>query len=121
MTLRPLTSASRDSADSYAAPRLPITTSKNDDGTTGKLKQENWPDYAQYLEDYVQYLRENGVELDAISIQNEPDWPAQYAGCLWDPTEIADFVKTNDRSINCKIIALETLAISDKMKKVQMK
>ena len=27
------------------------SNAKNDDGTTGKLKQENWPDYAQYLED----------------------------------------------------------------------
>ena len=86
---------------------------KNSDGTTGKLKRENWADYAQYLEDYVQYLRTNGVELDAISIQNEPDWPAQYAGCLWDASEIAEFVKTYGRSISCKIMAPETLAVSD--------
>ena len=70
------------------------SNAKNSDGTTGKLKRENWPDYAQYLEDYVQYLRKNGVELDAISIQNEPDWPAEYAGCLWSASEIAEFVKT---------------------------
>ena len=86
---------------------------KNSDGTTGKLKRENWPDYAQYLEDYVQYLRNNGVELDAISIQNEPDWPAQYAGCLWDASEIAEFVKTYGKSISCKVMAPETLAVSD--------
>ena len=86
---------------------------KNDDGTTGKLKKENWADYAQYLEDYVQYMRQNGVELDAISIQNEPDWPAQYAGCLWDASEIAEFVKTYGRTISCKVMAPETLAVSD--------
>ena len=67
---------------------------KDPDGTLGYLKKENWPDYAQYLEDYVQYLRDNGVELDAISIQNEPDWTASYAGCLWSASEIAEFVKT---------------------------
>ena len=86
---------------------------KNSDGTTGKLKRENWPDYAKYLEDYVQYLRQNGVELDAISIQNEPDWPAEYAGCLWSASEIAEFVKTYGRTISCKIMAPETLAVSD--------
>ena len=86
---------------------------KNSDGTTGKLKREHWADYAQYLEDYVQYLRENGVELDAISIQNEPDWPAEYAGCLWSAQEIAEFVKTYGSSISCKVIAPETLAVSD--------
>ena len=89
------------------------SNAKNEDGTTGKLKRENWPDYAQYLEDYVQYLRQNGVELDAISIQNEPDWPAQYAGCLWDASEIAEFVKTYGKNISCKVIAPETLAVSD--------
>ena len=86
---------------------------KNEDGTTGKLKRENWDDYAQYLEDYVQYLRENGVELDAISIQNEPDWAATYAGCLWSASEIAEFVKTYGRTISCKIMAPETLAVND--------
>ena len=83
------------------------------DGTKGYLKKENWPDYAQYLEDYVQYLRTNGVELDAISIQNEPDWKAKYAGCLWSASDIAEFVKTYGKSISCKVMAPETLGISD--------
>ena len=89
------------------------SNAKNEDGTTGKLKKENWADYAQYLEDYVQYLRQEGVELDAISIQNEPDWPATYAGCLWDASEIAEFVKTYGPTISTKVMAPETLAVSD--------
>ena len=89
------------------------SNAKNEDGTLGYLKKENWADYAQYLEDYVQYLRENGVELDAISIQNEPDWAATYAGCMWSASDIAEFVKTYGRSISCKIMAPETLAVSD--------
>ena len=89
------------------------SNAKNSDGTTGKLKRANWADYAKYLEEYVQYLRKNGVELDAISIQNEPDWAATYAGCLWDASEIAEFVKTYGRTISCKIMAPETLAVSD--------
>ena len=89
------------------------SNAKNSDGTTGKLKRANWADYAKYLEEYVQYMRKNGVELDAISIQNEPDWAATYAGCLWDASEIAEFVKTYGRTISCKIMAPETLAVSD--------
>ena len=89
------------------------SNAKNSDGTTGSLKRENWADYAKYLDDYVKYLRENGVELDAISIQNEPDWPAEYAGCLWSASEIAEFVKTYGKSISCKIMAPETLAVRD--------
>ena len=89
------------------------SNAKNSDGTTGSLKRENWADYAKYLEDYVQYLRKNGVELDAISIQNEPDWSAEYAGCLWSASEIAEFVKTYGKSISCKVMAPETLAVRD--------
>ena len=86
---------------------------KNSDGTLGYLKKENWADYAQYLEDYVQYMRKNGVELDAISIQNEPDWQATYAGCMWSASDIASFVKQYGKNISCKVMAPETLAVSD--------
>jgi len=86
---------------------------KNEDGQLGRLKAENWADYAQYLEDYVQYMRNNGVELDAISIQNEPDWQATYAGCLWSAEEIARFVKTYGPKISCKVMAPETLSVND--------
>ena len=89
------------------------SNAKNSNGEQGYLKKENWADYAQYLEDYVQYLRKNGVELDAISIQNEPDWPCEYAGCLWSASDMASFVKTYGRTISCKIITPETLAVSD--------
>lgn len=89
------------------------SNAKNSDGTLGYLKKEHWADYAQYLEDYVQYMRNNGVELDAISIQNEPDWQAEYAGCMWSASDIASFVKTYGRTISCKIIAPETLGVSD--------
>jgi len=89
------------------------SNAKDADGTLGYLKRENWPDYAQYLEDYVQYLRQNGVELDAISIQNEPDWPASYAGCLWSASEMAEFVKTYGPTISCKVMTPETLSVND--------
>jgi len=89
------------------------SNAKNSDGKEGRLKRENWADYAQYLEDYVQYLRQNGVELDAISIQNEPDWAASYAGCLWSTSEMAEFVKTYGPTISCKVMAPESIGCSD--------
>ena len=89
------------------------SNAKNSEGVEGKLKKENWADYAQYLDDYVKYLRQNGVELDAISIQNEPDWPCDYAGCLWSTSEMAEFVRTYGRQISCKIIAPESIGCSD--------
>ena len=89
------------------------SNAKNSEGVEGKLKRENWEDYAKYLDDYVKYLRQNGVELDAISIQNEPDWPCDYAGCLWSTSEMAEFVRTYGSQISCKIIAPESIGCSD--------
>jgi glucuronoarabinoxylan endo-1,4-beta-xylanase len=83
------------------------------------VKQNNsllpiyYPDYANYLNGYATYLRQNGAELDAISIQNEPDWPSSYAGCIWTPTQISDFVKNYGQSINCPIMAPESIGMTD--------
>ncbi|MDP4208839.1 MAG: InlB B-repeat-containing protein [Bacteroidota bacterium] len=77
------------------------------------LLASHYADYANYLNDYVTYLHNNGVELDAISIQNEPDMRSSYAGCIWTPQQIADFVKNYGQLINCKVIAPESVGLTD--------
>lgn len=79
----------------------------------GSLKPEHYQDYAQYLNNYVVYLRTNGVELDGISIQNEPDYTVTYAGCLFTPAQMASFIKNYGHLISCPIIAAEGVGITD--------
>lgn len=43
--------------------------------------------FAQYWYDSVQAYKSNGVPLTWISIQNEPDWVADYDSCIFHPTE----------------------------------
>ncbi len=86
---------------------------KNEGEEAGHLKAENYADYADYLNDYVLYLRENGVELDAISLQNEPDMQCDYAGCIWTPQEMADFVSNYAGRIDCRVIAPESVGLTD--------
>lgn len=81
-------------------------------GSLGYLKKVNYPDYAMYLQKFVTFLRTNGVELDAISIQNEPDMNSKYPGCLWTPDQLADFLKTYGSQIGCKILAAESLGLN---------
>jgi glucosylceramidase len=38
----------------------------------GELKEECYPAYALYLVKYVQAMKREGIEIDAITIQNEP-------------------------------------------------
>ncbi len=89
-----------------------IVTDANGNEIEGFLKEENYGDYADYLNDYVLYLRDNGVDLDGISLQNEPDYKVTYAGCSWTPQQMANFIKDYGDRIDCKIIAPETVGIS---------
>lgn len=90
-----------------------VYTDANGVQQIGYLKEEHYQDYALYLNRYVSYLRNNGVELDYISIQNEPDEKATYQGCIWTPVQIASFVKNYGHLIGCKVIAPESVGYSD--------
>jgi glucuronoarabinoxylan endo-1,4-beta-xylanase len=90
-----------------------VYTDTNGVQQIGYLKPENYQDYALYLNSFVTYLQSNGVELDYISIQNEPDEMAQYQGCIWTPTQIATFIKDYGNLINCKVIAPESVGLTD--------
>ncbi len=77
------------------------------------LKEEHYADYANYLNNFVLLMRSNGVELDAISIQNEPDYQVEYEGCIWTPAQMTKFLKENRHLISCKVMAPETVGITD--------
>jgi glucuronoarabinoxylan endo-1,4-beta-xylanase len=63
----------------------------------GYLDPSHYADYVNYLEDFVTYFKNNGVNLYAISMQNEPDWnppanPNSYEACLWTPAQMDTWV-----------------------------
>ncbi len=61
----------------------------------GRLRRERYEDYAEYLARYVfEYRARHGLEIYAVSPQNEPDVTVQYASCYWTGEEYRDFVKT---------------------------
>ncbi len=90
-----------------------VYTDANGVKQIGYLKEEYYDDYADYLNRYVTYMRNNGVELDAISIQNEPDMQSTYHGCIWTPAQMAKFIKEQGHRINCKVMAPEGVGITD--------
>ena len=56
---------------------------------SGSLNPASYSDYARYLKAYVTYAASQGVNLYAISMQNEPDWdPQTYESCLWTAAEM---------------------------------
>ena len=76
-------------------------------GRQGKrLKHDKYADYAQHLNSYVNFMKEKGVPLHAISIQNEPDYAHEWT--WWTSEECANFAANYADKIGCKVMSCET-------------
>jgi len=82
------------------------TFTKGSQTNAKRLKTSSYAAYATHLNDFVTYLKNQGVVLSAISIQNEPDYAQEWT--WWTTTEMVNFLKNNAKSINSKIIAPES-------------
>ena len=59
----------------------------------GKLREDCYDKFFPWLNSYLRYMKVRGIEVDAVSIQNEPDWWVDYSGCLYDPQDLVKLVK----------------------------
>ncbi|MCL2186204.1 MAG: hypothetical protein FWB86_10180 [Treponema sp.] len=61
----------------------------------GRLKREHYNDYADLLADYVKNFESNmGHPLSILSVQNEPNWKADWECAYWSGIDLRDFIKT---------------------------
>ncbi|HRS75408.1 MAG TPA: glycoside hydrolase, partial [Anaerolineaceae bacterium] len=56
--------------------------------------------YANYLVSYIQYAKSRGIDLYAISPQNEPNWNPDYESCLWTAGQFEVFVRAFKSALN---------------------
>jgi glucosylceramidase len=59
----------------------------------GSLKPAHYDIYARYLVTYLQTMIKNGIALDAITLQNEPENPKNNPSMVMTATEQATFIK----------------------------
>ncbi len=59
----------------------------------GELRKDCYEKFFPWLNSYLKYMKSKGVKVDAVSIQNEPDWWVSYSGCLYTPQQQVDLVK----------------------------
>lgn len=75
----------------------------------GYLLEEHYEDYAKHIDDFVKYMSAQGVVIDVVSIQNEPDITVSYEGCHWSADQIHKFIKEHGASITgTKVMAAES-------------
>jgi glucosylceramidase len=48
--------------------------------------------YAEYLIDWVQAYAQQGIAIEAVSPQNEPNFAQNYPSCIWTPALFTKFV-----------------------------
>lgn len=97
----------------FASPWTPPTQLKSSN-TNGNqngeyLLPENYAAFAAHIKSYVDFYKSEGVEIDAVSVQNEPDYKVGYDGCSYSPEQMSNFVKGYGRSLGTKLIAGETV------------
>lgn len=93
-------------ASPWNPPSSMVETFTRNGKSAKRLRYDKYAAYAQHLNDFVTYMKNNGVNLYAISVQNEPDYAEEWT--WWTPTEILNFMKYNAGSINCRVIAPES-------------
>lgn len=110
----------------FATPWSPPASMKSDNSTnTGSLNPARYADFANYLQAYVNYATAQGVNLYAISLQNEPDWdPCKGAGptasscyesCLWTAAQFDTWIAGNASAVTAKIMMPESYSFSSTM------
>ena len=94
----------------FASPWNPpesMSESFSEGGRTGnRLRHDKYAEYAQHLNDYVQFMKENGVNIYAISIQNEPDYAHDWT--WWTEDECVEFLANYATAIDCNVMSPET-------------
>ena len=72
--------AAQHGAKVFASPWEPPSNLAESDSNGGKLHlpKSNYTAYAQHLNNFGTYMKNQGVDLYAISVQNEPDYASEW-------------------------------------------
>lgn len=84
--------ASQHGVKVFASPWEPPSNLAESDSNGGKLHlpKSNYTAYAQHLNNFGNYMKNQGVDLYAISVQNEPDYASEWT--RWSTDETTDFL-----------------------------
>ncbi len=96
----------------FASPWEPpsnLAASGGTGGLKGKLHlpESNYGAYAQHLNDFGTYMKNQGVDLYSISVQNEPDYAEEWTA--WTPEQTTNFIANyGDKITSTRLMSPET-------------
>lgn len=94
----------------FATPWTPPAAWKSNNSTIGgTLNASEYAAFANYLNAFVAYEKAGGVNLYAISVQNEPDFlPGTYESCSYSGAQMDAFVAQEGGTINTRLMMPES-------------
>ncbi|HKV42101.1 MAG TPA: glucuronoxylanase XynC [Blastocatellia bacterium] len=96
-------------AIAIATPWTPPAWMKTNNNLVGGwLKKKNYTNFANYLESFVTYMQSGGVDLYAISMQNEPDATVTYESCGWTGAQMHKWVTRSASALTTRLIMPES-------------
>lgn len=93
----------------FASPWEPPSNLAESGGSNGKLHlpESNYGAYAQHLNDFGTYMKDNGVDLYSISVQNEPDFASEWT--YWSSDETTNFLANyGDKITSTRVMSPES-------------
>ncbi|TVQ08516.1 MAG: glucosylceramidase [Bacteroidetes bacterium] len=88
----------------------PLWMKTNNHSIGGSLKPEYYDAYALYFVKYIQAMKDEGIIIDAITVQNEPLHPGNNPSLLMKANEQAAFIRQSlgpafrEHGINTRIV-----------------
>lgn len=71
----------------------PAWMKTNNNSKGGNLQAQYYEVYARYFVKYIQEMKANGISIDAVTLQNEPESDGNNPSMLLTPPQAIDFVK----------------------------
>ncbi len=76
------------------------------------LRTDKYAEYVQHLNNFVHYIKNQGIDLYSISVQNEPDYSQDWTA--WSSDETTNFLANYADKIDCRVMSPETFQYTNK-------
>ena len=92
-----------------------------------ELREDCYEKFFPWMNTFLKYMKSKGVAVDAVSVQNEPDWWVNYSGCLYTPEQQLKLVKNyahlldREKYPNVRLISAEPLGFDPKYSDMLLK
>lgn len=87
----------------------PAALKSNGSDIGGRLLPENYDAFKDHINAFITMMASNGVDIYAVSVQNEPDIQVSYESCDWSSGEMSAFIRDfGDQIEGAKLAAPES-------------